>query len=474
MKYKPLSLYTFFGYLYKFAFLLILPLLQQLLFAKKSLKEIFEMWPSILVVLAVVFCAIFRYRSIKFVCDDTHFVLKKGPIFLSSVSIPNKNFHEISIKNSILMWFFRAARVEIDTFGRRLKKPDIRLVVGKKHLKSVISRIFNTENEIILHRSAPLKVALICASWANPVASLLLVVPLINSVGKIVGEEIKQRIYATVQFSEILVRHGIPPVAALLSYLLVVMFLIAFLAKFFELVNLRVGANRDCIMVRRGLVSTSEKIIRKSQIKAISVKQTLLMRLFRLHSAYIFTSGFTKGDVQKNLVIAATQRPEVIKGLEKILGEKVCEEKFFSPGKKALKNFLFPPVAAASLGIILMMVFFGGTWYSQASMLILFFLLIIEIWWGIFRFIAHRVSGVGFCGKHLIVRGFRGLTLYSVLVPCAKIPHIQVRQSPAQRRKNLCNLRIYAFPGTASFFESKYLPYKKVQNLVENVESLCR
>ena len=118
--------------------------------------------------------------------------------------------------------------------------------------------------------------------------------PFIDRLGKLLGEEISERLYSTVNIGLELAAWGIPPAAALLATVLAAGW----------------GNRADCSALplwgfcrlplggghlhRTGLISNRRMLVRTDRLSAVSVRQSLLMRFLRLYGAYLHTVGTGK------------------------------------------------------------------------------------------------------------------------------------------------------------------------------------
>ena len=91
------------------------------------------------------------------------------------------------------------------------------------------------------------------------------------------------------------------------------------------------------------------------------------------------------------------------------------------------------------------------------------------LWWGAVRVAACRRAGIGYGEGQYWLCYPRLLSLHRVTGPKEKVAMIHVRQSLWQRRRGVCNLRIYSNHEFRRPHKVRHLPYKDVQQLLKEV-----
>lgn len=76
---------------------------------------------------------------------------------------------------------------------------------------------------------------LMSALWSNPMTGLLLLAPLIEKTGNILGKEFNSIVIKSVDFRTNLVSVGITPAAATIANILVLGWAVAMLFQFFQI-----------------------------------------------------------------------------------------------------------------------------------------------------------------------------------------------------------------------------------------------
>ena len=91
------------------------------------------------------------------------------------------------------------------------------------------------------------------------------------------------------------------------------------------------------------------------------------------------------------------------------------------------------------------------------------------LWLGAVRLAACRRAGIGYGEGQYWLCYPRLLSLHRVTVPKEKVAMVHIRQSLWQRRRGVCDLRIYSNHEFRRPHKVRHLPYKDVQHLLKEV-----
>lgn len=459
------------SYLYKFAILLIFPILQQIIFKPHNLFEIFwGFWKNILLIFIIAVWAFLKYKSIKYSFYKDKIFFKTGILIKKNTIIMTKNITSIHVVKRFLASFFGCYKVFINVPSAKNKHEQIVLNFSYEELQDLKKFAFRYGNPKVIYKASNFKIVLLSLFWSNPITSFILAVPAIRRFSKILGEELSKKIYSTVDIRLTLVALGLPPFIASIAYVLLAMFLIAFFIQFFRYFGFKASVVKNNILVEKGLIRTDEKLIKKEKIVLFSVRQTLLMKFLKLCSVYVRTSSGTNSEDDIPILIAANCC-DFVKFFPENLPINTFKNYSIKPKLSTLKNFLFLPlISLVALGLLVCK-WQIEAWYSQTIVLFLRLLILFSVWWTLFRFFAYKHSGLSFNGKILTLCGFKKITFFSECIPISNIVHLEISQSFTQKLSKRCNLKISILSSGKMSFCCKHLPIKNVENFVEKVKN---
>lgn len=486
MNYNKTHPFTILEYLYKFSFLFIIPLLQQLIIRPRKIIEIINIFGlNILFVLLIVAYSIKEYTAINYHSSKHSFYISQGIIVKKRAFIPYKNIHSIIVSQNLIPALFGATKLKLNTPSKKGKKSDVSLNLSQKNLNKTLKSIYSKSSGKSVYNTSTFKIILMSAFWSNSATGLLILAPFINKLGSLIGEQAKEQIYSTVDISLQLIAFGVPPFAATLANILLTGWVISFLVQFLRYKGFSVFKFDNNLLIHRGLINTYSRILNIKDINAISIKQSLFMKILKLESAYISAVGNNKEKGDKNMLIACATKKDVrsalynifLDSLFKSLNKNKISKNYLlysiSPVKKTIKSFIFIPTSILFMVLLLSTVLFLNSNYKQFILLFFIFVIPIIIWWITLRLLAYKHSGADLYPDSLVIKGYKQLSLFSSHISLKKIQSIKIAQNPLQKKFERANLKVYIFSEQTEYFLVKHLNLTDVENFVEKVNKLC-
>lgn len=446
MKSKHLHPITIWNYLSKYAFFLIIPIVQTLLARPTG----WILLSNLFVLIFFLALAVFQYLSCSYSIGDREFTYRSGILFRIRRTIPMQRFLSATVRCNPLLSLISAAQLYLDTPAGSRKNADVVMTLNKRGLQNLWNSM--TVNHKRVYRASNKRILLMAASWSNPASGLLLAGALLNRTGKIVGQALTQRLYEAVNQSYVLVAIGIPPATALLGYLLAAGWAVAFLHQFLHYANFSIGtvpsnpntfirAEEDFLTTQRGLFVKNRQLLSRDAICAVSIRQTLVMRIFKLYSAYLHTFGSGKEKGDRSLLFAAIRKPELRQYLTAIFRKPLFSTKNSlnntHPSKAALFSFLFTPLLLLICLLVLISLLY---WLYPEFAPLLFFFVPPVLWQLAIHFFAWKGSMLLVEKDKILASGYRCLTLYTACIPREQLQRVSVKQTFVQRFSGRCNV----------------------------------
>ncbi|MCI9273445.1 MAG: PH domain-containing protein [Clostridiales bacterium] len=468
--------YAVWEYISRWALLLLIPLSQQLLMRPENLWEQIRLASVQLMLLAGFFVlSAAQRRATGYRSDEQALLYQRGLFFQRQMRIPYRCFDSVTVKQTLAPALFGAARLFLDTPAGGKKHADVGLTLSRKYLWRTAVAVYPICRQELLYRAGAWRILLMSAFWSNPGTGLLLVAPFIKRMGDVLGAEISERLYSTVDLSLQLAAWGIPPVSAALAYLLFAGWVIALLVQLFRYGNFKLFRCNDLLTIRRGLVNSSQRMFRSSRVSALSIRQTLLMRMFRLYSGYVHNIGSGKDKGDRSMLVAAASHQELACLLQRAVpGLPTRHKEPIRPPKGTVKSYLLTPLwfAAGFFAVTLSPYLFGS--YSRLFSLVSVFAAPFFCWWCALRFAAQRTAGLSREQEALLISGYRRLTLYFASIPWDRVQMVSISQSPFQRRSRRCNVRVHLYSESSESFVVKHLEIQAVRELLGENHSALR
>lgn len=486
MNYNKTHPFTILEHLYKFSFLFIIPLLQQLIIRPRKIMEIINIFGlNILFILIIFAYTIREYTAINYHSSKYSFYISHGIIVKKRACIPYKNIHSIVVSQNIIPALFGAIKLKLNTPSKKKKKPDISLNLSQKNLNKILKSIYSKSLCKSVYKANTFKIILMSAFWSNSATGLLILALFINKLGSLIGEQAKNQIYSTVDISLQLIAFGVPPFAATLANILLTGWIISFLVQFLRYKGFGVFKFDNNLLINRGFINSYSKILNIKDINAISIKQSLFMKILKLESTYISAVGNKKEKDDKNMLIACATKKDVRIALYNIFSDNLFKSlnknKIYKdypldsifPGKSTIKSFTFVPTSILFIVLLLSILLFSNSNYKQFILLFFIFAIPIIIWWITLRLLAYKHSCATLYSDSLVIKGYKQLSLLSTHISLKKIQSINITQNLLQKKFKRANLKVYIFSEQTEYFIVKHLNLTDVENFVERVNKLC-
>lgn len=469
MKYNHIHPYATLEYLSRFAFLFIIPVLQQLILIPHGMSEFLgKLGFNILICIGIIIYCIIEYRNFKYLNSSNFLSIQTGVLINRRSYILYDKIHFLTITKKIIPTIFGATKLLIGMPSKGVNN-NLHLTLLSKAL---VEKIKYKDLNFQQNTTKMWKIALMSATWSNPATGLLLFAPFVNRIGIILGQEIAERVYSTVDISWQLIAWGVPPLTATITYILMLGWIISLLHRFVNYYGFSTIYTKDKIITKRGFISTTTDIIDKPNINAIFIKQTLFMRLFKLYSASVSIAGTKKYGIDSNMIIAASTFSELYSQLSKMFPNCMNYKNEIRPNKEAFKSFIILPISAIIISPTLIFLLSYFNINREISYIIVIFIESILVLWLITRIIAFKISKFSITDKTVISTGYRGLNLITCIIFIDKLQNINITKNALQRFSNRCNIQLFFFSNKRVYNTVHHLnidnTYNQINRLYNN------
>ncbi len=451
--------------------LILIPVLQQILYRPQELFEIIgALSLNTLYAIGVVTYAVYSYRQYMYRLIPRGIEVKRGLIFSRHFMLPFEKIQTVNIYQNIFASALGAYRISFDSPGGTSRKYDISAYIAKSKARALVAKIHPQTLSARCYRGGRVSVLLMCAFWSNPAVGLLFAAPFVSQMGKTISSEIQDMLLGYMNTFWRNVIRDISPAAAMIANVLLVGWVIAFFLQLARYGKFYSGRNGDYLMISRGLINRSITYTRADRIAAVTIDQSLVMKLLNLYSAGIFTigSGKIKGD--KGLILLADKKRRLQYRLRKIVHFSDEETQSLYPAKHTLYSYICLPlwITVTVMGLLVL-----ADWFSvinEIFKILMIFSIIPLMWWILFRVFAHRHARLAHNDGFLIVNGYDKLTMKKYIIPYSQVQYIAVTQSIFQKRKHTCTVSVYMYYEKKACCKVKHLSLQKAEKIVQSVQ----
>lgn len=453
------------------ALLLLLPVIQQLLYRPQNAIEIIgSMGISALYAIGVITGAIIFYNTCRYKRVGHGIYLERGVLIKRKCTIPFENVSTVTVERNVFAAISGAARISVDTPAGMSKKRDISLYMRRNKVKFLINKMLNGLKTTFLYTADNFRMVLMSALWSNPMTGLLLLAPLIQKTGNILGKEFNSIVIQSVDFRTDLVSVGITPAAATIANILVLGWAVAMMFQFFRYARFSSSRIGNYIAITRGIGNKNERYTKIHEVSALTISRTLSMAMLKLRSAGIFAVGSGKDKGDKSLIAIAANDRELGSAIKGIVGFDTHYRRRLRPEKSRILSYIMIPliVTAAVLALVSLLIFvpilddlyFTALWISLAPL----------AWWIAFRVYAFYNSSIGYNKTCAMFCGYRKLSLVEYVIPYQHIQFVEIRQNLFQQHSGFCNVRVYLYYEKKAIHTVKHLRLADAEEIVKQME----
>lgn len=470
--YKKAHIYTLLHSIPSFVPILLLPVIQHLLYNPTSLVATITNYGLSALFATLVLIGLFiEYKSIKYKEKEESVYTKQGFFFKRRADIPYNCIQSVYIEKSIFYRIFGARKFVINTPGSYTSRGSYSVFIGKRNSLELSHEIFPKTTGGLIYHGGSLRIILMAVAWSNSLTGLLVAAPTLYEISKISDQYLQNFLEKSNNITNYIMKIGIPPAVSGLATLILIGWGFTFFVQLWRYSFFTAHISKKIVHIKRGLISRSEFITSTENINAIQIKQSILMMILNLKSAYLQTigCGVQKGD--KSLMIPADREENINSILGIITTLPKSEDYSVKPVKTEFMSFLWLPFYSICGTVLTMLVLHHYDFFGEIVKIPLFVLLGILIYWLFFRMYAYKCSQITICDKAVKIDYFQRMNITRTYIPYDKIQYVCVYQSPFQRLYKTTNLKIYIYSNKKKYYRIKNLKYNKVLEAVKLIEN---
>jgi len=420
--------------------------------------------PDRLVALFVTGTAVTLWWHRTYTLSRHSLILRRGVLLRRTTRIPLSHITTLIVERPLWLRLSGGARVVADTDAGNHRMADLRLLVPRGR----IAVFLPDSNRVHVH-AAGWRLFLLSVLSSDSLGGFLLLVTVLRHGSILLGEGLRHTVLNNLETAaEALAL--IPKTAAIVTVALAAAWLVGTVRLFLRHLPFRVCRTQDTLTVYTGFFTRRIHCCALGAVNYLDRQQTLTAYLLGLHIGYINCTGYGKDRNTRAVLIPPCRR--AILRLEEELFLPTMSHHILSihPAKGALLRYWrWPLILLAALPFAVWV----GTmlfphWRSLftylALMAVLPCLWLLAVCW-----IDRRTAGVGVDNGCFCLSYSRFLTLHRVTLPRHKVAMIRIRQSFWQKRKSICDIKVYSHHEFRRPHPVKHLPMKEVLILLDSI-----
>lgn len=389
--------------------------------------------------------------------------LCRGIFYHRTTLVPLRWVTTLTVEQPLWMRPLGAVKVSADTDGGNHKLADLRLTVWRQQAGLFLP---DAEEGVYL-RAKGWRIWLLCLLSSDSFGGLLLLSAALRQSSVILGEGIRHKVMNNLENAADTVA-VIPRTAALLILILAIGWVAGTVRHLLRHLPFTLYCRPDTLTIYMGRFTRRIHCCAMDAINYLDIRQTLVAHLLKVYTVYLNCTGYGKDKNTLAVVIPPARR--IAEEWSLLFPHRRPCTVTLRPAKGAWLRYLrMPLIVLLSLPLAGQLVGFLFPLWRELAIYLSLLGVIPCLWWGAVRVAAGRIAGVGYHNGQYSLCYPRWLSLHRVTVPKEKVAMIHVRQSLWQRRRGVCNLRIYSNHEFRRPHKVRHLPYNDVQQLLKEV-----
>lgn len=413
------------AFLYSYAFLLIIPILQFVLFRPQDIGEMLRTSSAnVLLAAAVVLYAYLRYKRTSIIVSNGRITVSKGVFRRRKNIIYAKHVVAAALRQGAVTSFFGAQTLCVGTGGNRL--------IAEEYIKKKSGSLPLFDVEGKTERLSFFHSLVAAADATSALSGLLLIIPFLRKTAPVVGEGLSEGFYGGINLWSHLASKLLPPAVAYVSGLIAAGYGFAFVYELLKHIKIQITQNKEYMKISRGVIWRVVTVQPKEEMSALTAEQGLLCMVLGIKKLFVLSH------INKSL---GTERELV--GVERGRIKRPDDVSVIKPKRRSVFSFVLAPLLLLVLSVA------GALYFEQIGRIVTVsvvmsvavpFLLL----WTMFRAAAFEHSFIKKENDCVLACSYSGLRLVQMKVDNDKINAIEIRQNPFQKIFGSCNVRIYA------------------------------
>lgn len=456
MKHKISSLYLG-AFLYRFVFLLLAVPIEAVLFEGFSpVFVFFTYFTNIAIFLLLVVWGILSLKATTL--EDTQGKIhhKEGILLRKTNSTYRDKISCVTLTRKLLYLPFRSVKISLKG-ANHIAEAYLKTSDGKRLSHRLMEK--GERSHTLLHAPNFLGLLLICAGFSNVLWGLFTLIPVLTKTANIIGEERTSQLIELFKLESDLLLFLIPSSLRILAGFFFLLWFLGLLSAFIKRLSFSLKMCGDTLTVQRGIITKTITEFHQKSMSAVTLRQSLLLLIFKRFSlhAHLPVKG-SERFLSLTLAEKEKKQREIIDNLGFAQTKPTCtlRLKGFPLWGYCYKALLF---LAFILLLLILPINYPLLFYPWVA------LFLSALIWLFFSFLGFRKSRVTVYGDYIVLHHASPFHLCKTYIPKDKIMSTQLVQSPYQRFRGSCTLKIYIKSESKTSFKIISLDKKEATQL---------
>lgn len=315
------------------------------------------LFPVVLILLSPILKLI-NYFFTYYTLTEEHLIVESGVLNKKKIEIPFSSITTVDLSQNILYQMFKVYKIKVDNASQtnettNQSKINLTLKVDEAiKFKQIITSTNNIEavsdeledSAIEADIGDFIKLGLLQSKFTY----ILSILAVFGSLTGAIVPILEDRIVGALIVAFVVV-------ALITIYLIaVIMSIIKSVLKYY---NFKVLADEDTLKVQYGLLNKKSFSLQKAKINGIILKQSILMRIFKLYTAEVIVIGYgdksEEGGMEQAIIYPIASREKVKEIMNVLLPEYSLDYSLCKSERKAIRYFFVSPLFIIAIILVI-------------------------------------------------------------------------------------------------------------------------
>ena len=470
------------GYTTRSFWLILIPLTRDLVASRYDIASwLYGSWLSILTISVIFLYAFFRWYLITYRIDDDCIVCRSGMFGLFETKLYFCTVTSVSSAQSIINRLFRASRVYLCCSGKG-SRAALRLTMKRSDMVRLFSLLGLDENRqggpLFCFKPKRSHLVIFSLLFSSSLSGLILIATFLLQSGKLIGARLERDIkLGLIELSDNAktLADNLSEISVAAVVCFFSLFSISFIANLIRHASFTVTRKNGRLFITSGLVTRRFHILKSRAIIYSDAQQNLLMKLFGICSVRIFCAGYGIKNRELNVLVPITTLGRVRSSLRLLFPQHLS----VSPSVRAIRrnffSYVWLPLSAETIILLSGTLLVSLSLFVEGAVrLLVIFSQIPVIWLFAAKLVSLFKTAIGYKDGMLRLDVCRLYRFHRVTIHASNISCVTIKQSPFQRGKNRCNLRLYAKAPSRRSFLVKNIPLDETLRLLSEAGVFCQ
>lgn len=371
---------------------------------------------------------------------DFNFVIERGILIKQKAIIPFDNISTISLSKNLLHVLLKTEKMCIYSATKPYFRPIIKVYLKPCQIK-LINEI--THDETAISQKSPDWYSVITYAFlsSSGLGGVLFLSALISGLGIVLGEQLNNKIYQSIDKISKDIALGIPPLLVALGIVIFAGWFVSFLLNIGSLIKFTATRRESFLQIDCGFAKKSRVLLNLNKITFLDNRKSFISFILRCGAIHVGCIGYGAEKHAVNLFYPNARNENNREAKDLLLGEFIPVKLALKANKKSFFRFIFTP--CVFLLISAAAIFTVHAMRIKGILVFLIYLLPLPmVWWLIASIVCYYKNGIGIKNNQVTMCYKHRFTFHKISFNSHDAGYVELCSNPFQKKAGVCNLKV--------------------------------